>query len=793
MAGEAGIGKTSLLDYLVLRATGLQVLRAHGVESERDLPFAGLAGLLKPVLGHVDVLPDPQRAALRSALALGPPAPGDSFAICAATLSLLSFAAAKQPVLAVVDDAHWLDEESARAVKFTAWRLGHDAIGLVLAVRRTPSGGFDAGSGAFDALRMDTMVIAGLDQAAAMRLLARSGRVIAPLVCELLAAGTGGNPLALLQLADTLTEAQLDGTTSLPEPLPVGPSLRRAFAQRLHSMKPATRHLLLLAAAGTVDLATLQRASKLLSLDLADLPAAEDAGVLRVHDGQVEFTHPLLRSASYYAAGSGERRAAHSALAAVTDQETQPIRRAWHLAAAVVGPDETAAAEDVLALDRVRAAIVLASASDVCRVIGRLGLAARAAALADGTGGIGWLLSQVSLAQVTILTGGREAGRRIISGVLGHPDAKSSDPVTDLVRMRCGQALVWCEEYPQAEEVLRFTVDSIRALGRYADLRYGLASLSDLHFRTGDWSQAFSEAIEAVELTTDRGTRNELGWALVCVARVEAAMGAEGASREHLLRAARLADSGSMASLQAMAAATSGFLELGLANYGRSAADLAQAAALVSRQGIREPCAIPWRPDFIESLAGLGRLAEGREQLETLEAEAAATGSRWAAAVAARCRGLLEDTPRRAVARLTDAVAIAEASASGFEQARARLCLGHALRRTRQSGAAKRQLQQAHATFELLGATPWAARAAEGLASVGAVTARRREPIHVRLTPQELRVALHVAEGLSNQEVASRLLVSHKTIEVHLSHIYDKLGVRSRTGLARLVYNGEIQ
>ncbi len=890
LEGEAGIGKTSLLEYFISRAHGSRILRARGTEAEQDLPFAGLADLLRPVLSYLDRLPGPQRAALAGALAVGPAVPADPFTICAATLSLLSAAAASQPLLAVVDDAHWLDGPSAQAVEFAARRLGQQATGLVLAVRRTSPGRLDTA-------RIDTMVMAGLDSAAARRLLAGSGRAISPLVAECLAAGTGGNPLALLELPGMLTEAQLTGATLLPDPLPLGALLQRAFAQRLDPVKPGTRQLLLLAAAAPVDLATLRRAGTSLALDPAGLAAAEDAGLIRLHQGQVEFTHPLLRSASYYAATPKEQRAAHHALAEVSDTDKEPTRRAWHLAAAAEAPDESVAAtldlaaqaacgqhafgaagraysraaelsvnqhqqvsrwiaaghavhlsgdpavaigmfrraldhatdprvradtlatlaqaavytappmdlyrelvagaDAVLALDPVRAAILLASASDVCRIVGKLGLAAEAAAnaarLAGPAGGIGWLLSQVSLAQVTILTGDRVTGRRIIGDALGHPDAKGPDPVLDLVRIRCGTALLWCEDHHRAEEVLRSAVDAIRVLGRCADLRYGLAGLSELHFRTDEWGQAFAEATEAIELTTAWGTQPELGWALVCVARAEAATGAAGSCRDHLARAVSFARPRGVASVQAMAAAVSGFLELGLANYAQAAADLARAAALVSGLGIGEPCAITWRPDFIESLARLGRLAEAREQLAALDAEASATGSRWAAAAAARCRGLLQDTPRQAVAHLEEAVAIAETSAGKFDQARAQLCLGQALCRARQRAQAQRQLQRAHVTFELLGAEPWAARTAALLASLGVAGTRRREPVQGRLTPQELRVAQHVAEGLSNQEVAARLFISHKTIEVHLGHIFDKLGVRSRTSLARLIHDGDLQ
>ena len=201
---------------------------------------------------------------------------------------------------------------------------------------------------------------------------------------------------------------------------------------------------------------------------------------------------------------------------------------------------------------------------------------------------------------------------------------------------------------------------------------------------------------------------------------------------------------------------------------------------------------IQWRPDFIESLARTGRRTEAQEQLAVLDAEADATGSDWAKATAARCRGLLQETPQQAIAGLEQAVTMAEASPNEFEQARARLCLGEALRRARRRSDARHQLEQAQSMFEILGARPWAERATSELAATGFTAAPRRTPVHARLTPQELRVATQVAEGLTNQEVAVRLFLSPKTIEVHLGHIYNKLGVHSRTSLARLLNSGTL-
>jgi len=891
ITGEAGIGKTSLLEHAACQADGLRVLQARGTESEQNLPFAGLAGLVGPVVEYLGALPDRQRAALAGALAVGPAAPADPFVICAATLSLLAAAAAERPVLAIVDDAHWLDAASAQAVEFTARRLGTEAIGLVVAVR-------DGAAGSFDPARIDSVTVTGLGPPAARELLARTGRPMVPPVAEQLINGAGGNPLALLEMSAMLTDGQLSGLASLPEPLPVAAALRRAFTLRLEAAGLAARPLLLLAAAdATADLAALQRASGLLSLDLADLAAAQDAGLVRVTAGRVDFTHPLLRSAAYHTAPPADQRAVHQALAEATDPGQDPIRRAWHLSAAAVGPDETVAesldraagaararnaytaasrahqraaeltadparqvsrwmaagrtahlggdldtaarlltraadlaadpciradaqamrahatlwavpplrhyhqlvaeAEAVLSFDQQRAATLLALATGACFMAGQLGLAletaARAASLCRHSDGIPWLTSQAWYAHAAILTGNRQKGRRLIADILAHPGLAGPDPAMDLLRMLCGHGLTWCENHETAGGLLSSSVDTGRAQGRLADLPYGLAVLSELRYRTGEWGQAYAAAAEATELGADFATTSDLCYALVCTGRIEAAMGAAQECRAHLDQALSLARPAGVESITAYAAAAAGLLELALANYQQAAAELARAASLTDRHGLGDPCVIQWRPDYIESLARTGRRAEAREQLAVLDHEAAATGSRWATMTAARSRGLIQDSPDQAIAALEHAVTVAETSPSPFEQARARLCLGEALRHARRRSDARPQLEQAHTAFVLLGAQPWAERAAAELAATGITAAPRRTPIHARLTPQELRVALQVAEGLTNQEVATRLFLSPKTIEVHLSHIYSKLGVHSRTSLARLLNSGAVQ
>jgi DNA-binding CsgD family transcriptional regulator len=331
LVGEPGIGKTAVLDYAAGRAEGMRVLRARGVESEAEVPFAGLAELLRPALPALDRIPAPQGEALAGALALGPATAQDRFAIGAATLSLLSAYAEDAPLALFVDDAHWLDGSSAEAVRFAARRLVADPIALVLAVREgEPS--------LLDGSDLRTLHMGGLDRTAAETLMERAD--VPDDVVERLYSATGGNPLALLELAPEASRlAALPGEV----PIPISSSIATAFGRRFGALPEPTRRILLVAAAGDAgDPAVLARAAQSLCLDVADLAAAEDAGLVTLDRGQVEFRHPLARSAVYADAPAQERREAHGALAdALPDRDVD--RRAWHLAAASVGPDERAA------------------------------------------------------------------------------------------------------------------------------------------------------------------------------------------------------------------------------------------------------------------------------------------------------------------------------------------------------------------------------------------------------------------------------------------------------------------
>jgi DNA-binding CsgD family transcriptional regulator len=347
LAGEAGIGKSALLDSAAAEAGGMRILRARGIESEGHVPFGGLLELLRPALGAVDRIPAPQAAALESALALRPGSAQDRFAVGAATLSLLAAHAEKSPLLVLVDDLQWLDGSSADALLFAVRRLVADPIAVVLAVREEEPSLVDGSD--LTVLRLE-----GLDRDAAAALL---GPVPAAAADRLYRA-TAGNPLALLELAG---EADELAAAPVEHPLPISTSIARAFLRRAASLPAATRHaLLLVATSDRGELSVLARAG----LQVEDLAGAEQAGLVRLAGGFAEFRHPLARSAVYGEAAPHERRAAHRALAgALPDRDAD--RRAWHLASAATGPDRSASAalEQAAQRARERTAYSVASAA----------------------------------------------------------------------------------------------------------------------------------------------------------------------------------------------------------------------------------------------------------------------------------------------------------------------------------------------------------------------------------------------------------------------------------------------
>lgn len=339
LRGVPGIGKTALLDGAARSAADLEVTRVVGIESDVELGFAALHQLLIPLMPRLERLPAPQRGALRSAFGLVDGPPTDRFLVGLAVLTLPADAAGARPLLCIVDDAQWLDQESANVLTFVARRLYADRVAMLFATRESADS-----LAPFDGIA--SVELSGLGVEQAISLIAAS--VDGPVddrVAQHLAAETRGNPLALVELAAELTPEQLAGASTLPEPLPIGDTLKERFLRQVRILPPDAQALLLLCAAEpALDPAFLRCAADLMGLEVEeaiDLVAARF--VLFGED--VRFRHPLIRSAVYGGAMGVERRRAHAALAAAGDPEHDRDRRAWHRATAAVEPDEEVAQE----------------------------------------------------------------------------------------------------------------------------------------------------------------------------------------------------------------------------------------------------------------------------------------------------------------------------------------------------------------------------------------------------------------------------------------------------------------
>jgi DNA-binding CsgD family transcriptional regulator len=884
LTGEPGAGKTALLEHARKRANGAQVLSARGFEAERELPYAGLSLLLAPITDHLGELPSPQQRALEAALGRGPAAGPDRFAAYAGVLSLLAAAAEERPLLAVVDDAHWLDPSSAEALVFAARRLGEEGVGILFAAREDERAAFDAPG--LPRLRLEGL---DLDETAAL-LRERSGRPVSADVCRRLAEATGGNPLALVELVDLLAPAQLEGTKPLPDPLPAGADIERAFGQRIDALPADTQRALVVAAADAgVPLGTLAQALGEVGLDSSALEPAETERLLRADQDGVEFRHPLLRSVAYHRAPAPERRAAHGALAAALPGTDERARRAWHRAAAALEPDEALASElEAVAREaQVRGApAAAASAFEAAARVTPEG-AARARRLMEaaqghglaGTPGVAIPLLDAALAgagddpllradiqrlrgRIEVFRGSSRAVRELLLAeaerVRSRDETRAAEMLVDaslasivagdlrdalrhseqafpvagrltgmeglaahvslavclLLRGRAPEARTylapaeellareqryagldsptglanihqWLEEYERAGRMLELVVVRARREGAVSALPFALSSVAETELRLGTWSSAYAAATESVALAEDTDQRAEVAHSLARLAQVEAGCGRAEECRAHVERCMRIGEELDIGSAPLVAAGAIGLLELGLADHKAAVEWLEGTGHQCLESGLEEPNIVPWAQDLAEAYVRLGDREGAERTLATLEGRAERSGGRLAVAAAARCRGLLAEDSEEAERLFRRALALHEERPAPFERARTELCFGERLRRARRRSEARTQLRAALAGFERLGAVPWADRARRELAASGERARRRAPDTRDDLTPQELQVALVVAEGATNREAAAQLFVSPKTIETHLSHIYRKLEVRSRTELAR--------
>ena len=354
MHGEAGVGKTALLEYVAGRARECRLARVTGVPSEMELAFAGLHQLCAPMLSRAECLPAPQGEALRIAFGLTQGPPPDRFLVGLAVLSLLSEVAAERPLVCVIDNEQWLDHASAQALGFVARRLAADSVALVFAAR-VPGG---------ELTGLRELTVSGLPDADARALL--ESALVGPLdtqVRDLIVSETGGNPLALLELPSGLTPLQLAGGFGLPFAAPLPSRIEDRFLRQLNALPDSTQRLLLVAAADlSGDPVLVRQAAGRLGIPARAAGPAVDAGLLEF-GARMWFRHPLVRSAAYRSASPQDRQEVHLALAEVTDPRIDPDRRAWHRARVAAAPDEEVAAELESSAGRAQARGGLAAAA----------------------------------------------------------------------------------------------------------------------------------------------------------------------------------------------------------------------------------------------------------------------------------------------------------------------------------------------------------------------------------------------------------------------------------------------
>jgi DNA-binding CsgD family transcriptional regulator len=359
--GEPGVGKTALLDYLAERSSNCRVTRAAGVQSEMELPFAGLHQLCAPMLDRLERLPEPQRNALAVTFGLSAGEPSGRLLVCLSVLGLLAEVARERPLVCVVDDVQWLDRASTQVLKFAARRLVAESVAMVFATREPDEGNESEEQELTD---LPELAVTGLSDEEARALL--SSTLAGPVddqVLDRLVAETRGNPLALLELPRGLSSAELAGGFGLPTTAALPKRIEESFRRQVAPLPADTRQLLVIAAAEPLgDPVLLWDAAQKLGIGQgAEAPAAT-AGLLSV-GARVRFRHPLLRSAIHRAATVEQWRAAHRALAEAIDADTDPDRRAWHRAQATSGLDEDVAADLERSAERARARGGLAAAA----------------------------------------------------------------------------------------------------------------------------------------------------------------------------------------------------------------------------------------------------------------------------------------------------------------------------------------------------------------------------------------------------------------------------------------------
>jgi DNA-binding CsgD family transcriptional regulator len=870
--GDAGIGKTALLEYVAARAPDSRLLSVAAAQAEMEFGFAALHRLCVPVLDHLDAVPAPQRNALDVTFGIEAGPVPNRFLVGLAVLSLLAEVAAERPLVCLIDDEQWFDRASAQILAFVARRLGEESIGLVFAAR-VPSS---------ELAGLPELALGGLTDDAAQALLGSvlTGQIDAR-VRDRIVAEAGGNPLALLELPRSLPAAELAGGFGMPGASALPGSVEESFRRRVDALPPEARRLLLVAAAEPLgDPVLVWRAAALLGIGAGAAQPAAEAG-LAEFGARVRFRHPLVRSAAYRAASAQDRQQVHGALAEATDPATDPDHRAWHLGQAAPGPDEGVASELERSASRAQSRGGLAAGAaflDRAATLtpdpaqrARRALAAAQAAhhagapdraialldLAEAGPYDSLQLAQIDLlrAQIsfTLTRGGDSvspllnAARRLepldprlaretyldalmaamFVGHLAvgdglteaaraaraaHPPAHDPLPADLLLD---GLAVRFTDGYAAAMPLLRLAVAAFNQ-GEVPPEQLRWLWLA--HIVAGNlWDEHTLDTIDHVDLARDSGALATLPLALATHMGAHVLMGDLSAAAV-LLDAAKVVtevtgipsapygalllaawqgrESEVLALVQATTAEAlrrregfgliiTGFAEAMLYNSLGRYEEAARAAEIVrgypAAMGVE-----PWGVlvELVEGATRTGQSVLANAAFRDLAVTTQAAGSDWALGIEARSHALLS-VGAEAEAGYKEAIDRLAVTRIRGELARAHLLYGEWLRREKRRADARSRLRVAHNMFAEMGMDAFAARTARELRATGE-TARKRGPATLgELTAQEAQVARLASEGLTNPEIGTRLFISARTVQYHLSKVFTKMNLTSRNQLSR--------
>lgn len=876
LRGEPGIGKTVLLRHAATAGHDLNVVAARAIPTESALPFAFLSAVVRPLMTYADELPKIQSGSLRAAIGEEERSVTDVFLLGAAVLGLVAEAARHRPVLLLLDDVHWADEISLRAIVFALLRLERDSVGAILTQRDVAVPSVDAsGFAVINPTRLDVTSVAALIESV-------NGKPPSPGVAQQLTESTGGNPLALVELAGSLDGEALRGTTRLPSPLPVGEKLLNVYAQRLHALPVDTRRALMVAAASDEQSGPVMQAVRILGGSSTDLDAAERAELVASTGDRITFRHPLIRAAVIGLADPVERRSAHRALARVPQLSTEA--RAWHLAASTAGPDADAAAALVAAagsaaargdpasaaemwsraaeltpdagqraslLADAAAAAMAAGHPERCRTLAHAGLRdandeavrgrllASTAALAPEPQAAHAILIEAAsllaphdgLAAIRALSEALNAGLatrsvELIRQSVDHARGldRPGEPQTlffrdclvgaglaitgDLAKalLHFGNALTAMQEQgplrddPEAcaeaihvagylgrtdlaGDLVERALHTARTRGMVSVLPDLIASRAEVATWHGDWPRAAALTAEAAELCRAMGDEDGYTSRLAYLGWFHVHRGDAIAASESARSRLTWADARGITRDRPPAVRTLAVLDLRAGRPERAVRRLrAETELPFDGRGVRTgPLTVV--EDLVDAALLAGNAHAAEQSVKRLSSYAQISPDPLASALAARCRAQLavgDDVAEE----FATALRFHERDPDAFATARTWLCFGEWLRRGGRRVDAREYLHAALNVFDRLDATPWLERAGAELRATGESIGRRDEA-RLRLTAQELRTAMTVAQGLTNREVAERLFVSVKTVEFHLGAVFRKLGVRSRTELAR--------